>query len=329
MEEKFEHEDVHAFDNGAIHNLKKNIGDTLSFLHQERNDFLPNDEIVLPLNSTATIVSSTPFKHDTKILETIPSLDETEYKDVSEAMNEHVDSCTLALKKSEEAFSFLEHEDDKSLSPMIETINENSNHVKFDITVDKKQSAIPKLKQQNKKEKYLKDEKDVDMFLLQEEEDKLESDILSRIPVSAGKNVKVKTIKKHSKDPLKEFVKLVNADGTWDESKIEQTLVKPNELEFSSQITEFESNNLSPKSKIPVLTDSAKSSPTQDSKRDLVDSDSDTDSRQSPPLRGILKKSSMRTLGSSSGSDIALHEAGGELSDDDTGNIYFLLIIIN
>lgn len=375
---------LNSFDNcNSISDLKQKIGDTLSFLHQERNDFLPNDEIALPLTNTeaalntATIVSSTPHKtHEndsnfTQVQNEIPSLGDK----LADAANEQAnilnrtidDSCSILLKKSEEAFSFLEHEDDKSLSPIIEIptknhfelplspiIENNTNHVKFDSSIgngaigdgDKSKSAIPKLKQ-NKKEKYLKDEKDVDLLLSQEEDSSLspsESDLLSRIPVAASKNVKVKTIKKHSKDPLKEFVKLVNADGTWDETKLvegggpatiyEQTTITTCTSSTGDPVvvqhtTEINNAATSPKSKIPVLMEATKLSPTQESKREreIVDSDSDTDSRQSPPLRGILKKSSMRTLGSSSGSDIALHEAGGELSDDDTGNFNFFSFI--
>lgn len=298
------------------------------------------------------------------------------------------DSLKLAVKKSEEAFSFLEHEEDviplkqdydnndlfinketELYNQNYELINNVSNEkdkIETPTKKSKNKSNIPKLKS---KEKYLKDEKDVDVVLSQTEEENLslgESDILSRIPVASNKQMKVKTIKKHSKDPLKDFVKMVNADGNWDEMKLSDTnlyeqktytttepdgtttttkieystspeVTKTTTIEYSTNSPKThkktyelsESNNVSPKSKIPVLMNevSKTSSPTE-SHKDIVDSDSDTDSRQSPPLKGILKKSSMRTLGSSSGSDIALHEAGGELSDDDTGNLKYFLSIV-
>lgn len=164
-----------------------------------------------------------------------------------------------------------------------------------------------------KKEKFLKDEIDVDILLSQEKNES-ESEILSKIPVSS-KPIKVKTIKKHSKDPLKEFVKVLNADGSWEKTEVEKTESPSKKVVKMS----FEEKS---NSKIPVfINESSKVSSPSESQKEMCDSDSDTDSRQSPPLRGILKKSSMRTLGSSSGSDIALHEAGGELSDDDTGKL--------
>lgn len=279
------------------------------------------------------------------------------------------DSLKIAVKKSEEAFSFLENEDDAT--PIRTDIDHNDlfiqkesenyvpenkdvieTHEKVQVenkeNKSKNKSNIPKIKT---KEKYLKDEKDLDVLLSQENNENIsahESDILSRIPV-ASKPIKVKTIKKHSKDPLKEFVKMVNADGSWDESKLDTTIYEQTytttepdgltttttiEYMSSPEITKTttieystnqpETNNTSPKSKIPILLNDSKVSSPSESQKEMCDSDSDTDSRQSPPLRGILKKSSMRTLGSSSGSDIALHEAGGELSDDDTGKLIYL-----
>lgn len=396
----------YKFEDVTVHDLKKKIGDTLNFLHQERNDFLPEDDLPIYTKVESKIVASTPkklefedFEPEKEQIELLNSVKEKANEIIDDIINEAEnhsslenstnsakneaqnlineatnldDSLNLAMKKSEEAFSFLEHEDDiiplkvdefikvESYIPENKDFSESFEKIQTE-TKQKNKSNIPKLRS---KEKYLKDEKDVDLVLSQEAYDNLspvESDILSRIPVAASKQIKVKTIKKHSKDPLKDFVKTLNAE-TWDENCSTETYtveepdgctttttirtgpVKTTTFEYStsnesprSKTIEFAPNE-SPRSKIPVLVNelgknessnvesskiefSKVSSPTE-SHKDIVDSDSDTDSRQSPPLRGILKKSnpSMRTLGSSSGSDIALHEAGGELSDDDTGN---------
>lgn len=280
------------------------------------------------------------------------------------------DSLKIAVKKSEEAFSFLEQEDDttpirtdfdsnilfiqketEDYVPEEKTdTNESQKSVQFETQViTKNKSNIPKLVF---KEKYLTDEKDVDVLLSQTEDiSTQESDILSRIPI-ASKPMKVKTIKKHSKDPLKEFVKMVNADSNWDDQKIDTNIYeqtthtttdsdgvtttttieyasspeksRTTTIEYSTNSVDTNNASPSPRSKIPVLINDSKVSSPSESQKDIIDSDSDTDSRQSPPLQGILKKSSMRTLGSSSGSDIALHEAGGELSDDDTGKLNYI-----
>lgn len=408
-----------------MHDLKKNIGDTLSFLHQERNDFVPDDDIPITYSTKFEnkLPSSTPKKTEEYIvefpeeketmeaikeesniveistdletdaeelekdsIELLTNVKETAAEVVENIINEAEtlslnmdDSIHLAMKKSEEAFEFLEHEpvtpirqdfdnNDIFIKKETEFFSDNKNDIinapveKISVVTTKistkNKSNIPKLKN---KEKYLKDEKDIDVVLgdddeIQDSLSPMESEILSRIPVPASnKPIKVKTIKKHSKDPLKDFVKMVNADGNWDESKFDNTFeqttytntkIEPDGTVITTTTTEYstgpeitettttteystnpsivETNSISSpvKSKIPVFINEATklNSPT-DSQKDIVDSDSDTDSRQSPPLRGILKKSSMRTLGSSSGSDIALHEAGGELSDDDTGKL--------
>lgn len=349
----------------------------------------------MPIKYSTHVTSSTPKKEvyiveypeenvSKEFLSTIKEAANEVVDDViSEAENVSLnldDSLHLAVKKSEEAFSFLEHEEHEPVTPVKEFDNDMLIREEMEIFSDNKdvnnipvetisivttkvstknKSNIPKLRN---KEKYLKDEKDIDVVL--GDDDNLtpsETDILSRIPVATtNKPIKVKTIKKHSKDPLKDFAKMIHADGgNWDESKFndstmsEQTTytstktepdgtvtttttieystgpeIKETTIQFDCNDKPLEANNLSsPKSKIPVfLNESGKLNSPTDSQKDIVDSDSDTDSRQSPPLRGILKKSSMRTLGSSSGSDIALHEAGGELSDDDTGKLeYFLL----
>lgn len=209
-------------------------------------------------------------------------------------------------------------------------------------------------------------------------------DSLTKIPV-AVKTTKVKTIKKHSKDPLKEFVTL-SKDVNWDddeetskimssvttdpivkttvtrittetitEPKSKIPVLLPEALNTSNNSEKSESEN-TPKSKIPVLktettcitspettvvektiispdsttkvveTTTTTISPGSKTSLNTADSDSEEDSRRSPPLKGILKKNSVRTIGSSSGSDIALHEEGAELSEDDSGmlNVKYL-----
>ena len=297
------------------------------------------------------------------------------------------DSLVKAQQKSEEAFRFLEHE---ASSPIIKhtrpcfedslrfiqnEIEENQFNVSYSPNkLSPTKSSIPIAKP---RQKDVKIEKEKDLEMLFSSLDPTDNDILSKIPISA--KGKIKTIKKHSKDPLKEFVKLTQ-DVNWDENdretvtvtsvtidpivrttvtKITTEQVLPEVTNQKSKIPLFqgethyceaEKNDLSPKSKIPVLVtettrivspesihiektvlstnqivDTTIVSPGSDknqasTKSSTVDSDSDdTDSRTSPPLKGILKKNSIRTVGSSSGSDIALHEAGAELSDDDSG----------
>lgn len=217
-----------------------------------------------------------------------------------------------------------------------------------------------------------------------------DDELLSKIPIVRG--TKVKTIKKHSKDPLKEFAN-ISKDIDWDKDD-EQTvttriiktvttdpIVKTTVTRITSEgvpsdhlkskipmlagdtsfvkdepkITEIVEQDISntPKSKIPVLKTESMiiSSPDTiytertvtpnatrvvetttttivspisrtSNKSSTMDSDSEEDSRRaSPPLKGILKKSPQpppvgNPIGSSSGSDIALHEEGAELSSD-------------
>lgn len=102
-----------------------------------------------------------------------------------------------------------------------------------------------------------------------------------------------------------------------------------------------ENYEVSAKSKIPVLvTETTRivspemlASPGSETKSSMksssLESDSDSDScgRTPPPLKGILKKTAAapRTVGSSSGSDVALHEEGSELSDDESGKHAYVL----
>ncbi|XP_071050658.1 ankyrin-3-like isoform X4 [Onthophagus taurus] len=287
-------------------------------------------------------------------------------------------------KAQEEAFKFLETEISSPLTPsprdppksvsFTPDSPSKSTTVTTIITGTPK-SSIPIAKPRQSKE-----------FVEERVSSPTESEILSKIPVCASNSKgKVKTIKKHSKDPLKEFVKLTQ-DVNWDEENVviksADPIVKttvtriitehsPNQVEKISQFEKDKSkipvyhtvtetitrecsseNNSTVKgnSKIPVLVSettkilspeekmslissqkfpsvesslvSPGSDKTKTSKGSTIDSDSDTDSRRSPPLKGILKKSSIRTVGSSSGSDIALHEGGAELSDDDSEDFY-------
>lgn len=98
---------------------------------------------------------------------------------------------------------------------------------------------------------------------------------------------------------------------------------------------------MSAKSKIPVLvTETTRivspdmiASPGSETKSSIksssLESDSDSDScaQTPPPLKGILKKTAAaaRMVGSSSGSDVALHEEGSELSDDESGQLAYFL----
>lgn len=302
------------------------------------------------------------------------------------------DSISAAQEKSEEAFRFLENE---TSSPNISTpledsisfiqrevdfSNEDSNKT-FSFSSTPASPASPKSSiPVPKARKSLEKEIDIDVLFDEERSDSVsptDSELLSKIPVSM-KGGKVKTIKKHSKDPLKEFVTL-SKDVNWDDdeetTKIIRTvtsdpIVKTTVTRITSEslpehvkskipvlqteslspteMTERYNFEVSPKSKIPVLkTETTRIISPESVENDIVspdstriiettttivspgsrvstksstiDSDSDDDSRRSPPLKGILKKTYVRTIGSSSGSDVALHEEGAELSDDDSG----------
>lgn len=179
-----------------------------------------------------------------------------------------------------------------------------------------------------------------------------EDELLSKIPIMKG--TKVKTIKKHSKDPLKEFAN-ISKEIDWDkddEQTVTTKIIKTVTTSTSDPIvkttvTRITSEGIedTTKSKIPVLSEQV-TAIVKDELRHLAeeqqgkskipvlktettiinsptvrDSDSEDDSRMaSPPLKGILKKTSqgqnIPPVGSSSGSDIALHEEGAELSSD-------------
>lgn len=423
--------------------LKKNVSDTLSFLHQERNDFLPEDDIIIPSRKDDHVskeidLESINFKKknesfnvdvepedslqnisnsEAAVEEDLRDIVENEVADVIKVAEEVVndikqkeysgndnanyledskdDSIVKAQQKSEEAFKFLENEASSPLVNKTPIFEETANFVlrekecyspeselksvSFESTSPKSpsKSGIPISKSKQKEPEQVNGGRDV--------ASPTESDLLSKIPVSA--KGKVKTIKKHSKDPLKEFVKL-SQDVNWDDDEsfaIETTQTDPIVKTTVTRITTEETpedgfqkivttettetvkskipvlhqelpgqhdlltdkNNQSAKSKIPILvTETTRIvspeittvertiiSPTStqvietsivspgskvSTKSSTIDSDSD-DSRQSPQLQEISKKNNVRTVGSSSGSDVALHEAGAELSDDDSG----------
>lgn len=275
-------------------------------------------------------------------------------------------------EKSAEAFKFLENE---ASSPLIcnkpifqETANfvQNEKEMYSPEAVRKSEERTPTksgipVSKSKKKEKSDK-EKDIDLlFSSIENESSLpnEQELLSKIPVNA--KGKVKTIKKHSKDPLKEFVKL-SQDVNWDDDEttltiktqapIVQTTItritSDDQPQTTTTTTTEEHYEVLPKSKIPVLITettrivspdsnlseliaeaktateiveqlrspgsqvSFKSSGTVDSE------DEEDDSYDGQPTRNAEGKK-RTTVGSSSGSDVALHEAGGELSEDESG----------
>lgn len=409
--------------------LKKNISDTLTFLHQERNDFLPNDDIIIPsrkddhvakeINLDSIILrkekvnlsnSSETFEnHDI-----VRDVAENEVDDVIKVAEEVVndiqystkipnqivddnldnldsfndDSLTQAQQKSEEAFKFLENEASSPLTGGKINFEDTAIFVQRekelyspDFEPKQTENKTPKSSIPISKNK-LKHEKDLDIALRdgRDSVSPTESELLSKIPVSA-KGGKVKTIKKHSKDPLKEFVKL-SQDLNWDADDdlviktdpiVKTTVTRitnesiPDDLKKTVATAEALAENI--KSKIPVLQNDVKNelkteSPTKSkipvlvtettrivspestriertvispdstqfvettivspgsrvsTKSNTVDSDSDSDSGQGGAQQGFSKKNNLRTVGSSSGSDVALHEAGGELSDEGSG----------
>nr|CAH7736992.1 unnamed protein product [Callosobruchus chinensis] len=386
--------------------LRKNVSDTLTFLHQERNDFLPEEDIIIPSRKDDHVAHSidleiialkTPKRSTGDYNDTLKEPDmngslkqqdfndclreqvESEVDDVIREAEEAVsyrlgemtddrtskvlrfkedveeeifhandsvfedvktitedsldnleslkeDSVSMAQDRSEEAFRFLENE---ASSPVMIRSDQDS----FEATPKSPKSprsGIPVAKAR----KVVEKEKDIDL-LFNEDKDK----DATKIPV-AVKGGKVKTIKKHSKDPLKEFVTL-SKDVNWDDdeetAKIIDTVtttdasgkttVTTTEVTGKTTVT---TTSVDPtgktittrvESKIPVLKSSEK-------RVTQLDSDSDDDSRgRSPPLKGILKKSQQqpplgaKTVGSSSGSDVALYE-GEQLSEDDSGRYH-------
>lgn len=295
------------------------------------------------------------------------------------------DSISVAQEKSEEAFKFLENETSSPVCTARTVLDflEKESEGELLESAEGEQSKSPKSPRSSipvaKPRKSIEKEKDIDV-LLNDDKFKANNELLTKIPVIKG--AKVKTIKKHSKDPLKEFVTL-SKDVNWDDdgdateiittitsepivkttvTKIVTTQSTPENIKSKIPVLHPESITLNTsetfenpdaeilsKSKIPVLkSDNTKTVTTEtitspnstkvietvesyitspgsriSTKSSTVDSDSDEDSRRSPPLKGILKKTTcVRTIGSSSGSDIALHEEGAELSEDESGMLY-------
>ncbi|XP_044258344.1 ankyrin-3-like isoform X5 [Tribolium madens] len=351
--------------------LKKNVSDTLTFLHQERNDFLPEDDIIIPSRKDDHIsrkidLDSINLKNQKKtddLKNVVQSEVDNVIKKAECVVNELTEKSDNILDDSldnleslkddsisnaQEAFKFLENEISGPPTP----IKDESNKFVTFFEESNKSSAIPIAKP-----RQIEKEKDIDLLFslngCESVSPTTNDDLLSKIPIKGGK---VKTIKKHSKDPLKEFVKLAQ-EVNWDDSddNITEKLVnvtsdhpivkttptrittEPITEKIKSKIpvlhtetlspTEItERYEISPKSKIPILktettfVETTVVSPGSkiSTKSSTLDSDSDDDSPRSPPLKGILKK----TVGSSSGSDVALHEEGAELSESETEDLY-------
>ncbi|CAG9856109.1 unnamed protein product [Phyllotreta striolata] len=365
-----------------IATLKRHVHDTLTFLHQERNDFLPEDDVIIPSRKDDHIsrridLDSIPTRRSTgdesfhemverEVDEVISEAEEvvnsrlsnsdtlydvsgrllTNNRDVAEdkdSIFEDVktitedsldnleslkeDSISVIQEKSEEAFRFLENE---ASSPIVgkrePEFSSGEDTLLEDSSKKTPKSSIPVARPRKSVE-------------IKEKETEGEAE-LSKIPVIKGG--KIKTIKKHSKDPLKEFVTL-SKDVNWDDddetAKIIETvtttadpIVKTTVTRITTETTHnppdaLNLSDASPRSKIPVLrTESTRITSPADavqspgSKVSTIDSESDDDSRRSP-LKGILKKPA-RTVGSSSGSDVALHEEGAELSEDESEDFY-------
>ncbi|XP_076264402.1 uncharacterized protein LOC143198798 isoform X3 [Rhynchophorus ferrugineus] len=335
------------------------------------------------------------------------------------------DSISAIQEKSEEAFKFLDNEasspllskpsgdSDDFLSKPSPTLDDSSAFIQKesegeskddDISLSESQSedsvspvspksSIPvsklrKVKDKKGKNRHKTEESDdlESIELSRECKSPTEDELLSKIPIVKGS--KVKTIKKHSKDPLKEFA-TISKDIDWekdDEQTVTTKIIKtvitdpivkttvtritsdavpetvkskipilasgPSPQKDEKTSLEESDDHALVKSKIPVLrtesmmitppdmiyTERTTISPSStqvvetttttivspisqaSTKSSTVDSDSDDDSRrQSPRLKGILKRSAQplaNPVGSSSGSDIALHEEGAELSSD-------------
>lgn len=301
------------------------------------------------------------------------------------------DSLTQAQQKSEEAFKFLENEASSPLIGVKASFEDTANFVQRekelyspDLDIEYRQNESAPLKSQKSgipvSKSKVKSEKELDGTQIDGRDavSPTESELLSKIPISA--KGKVKTIKKHSKDPLKEFVKLAQ-EVNWDDDDnlviktdpiVKTTVTRittesiPEDLKKTVAATENLAENV--KSKIPILQNDMKNDKAESTakskipvlvtettrimspestriertiispestqfvettivspgsrvstKSNTIDSESDSDSAQSPQQQGIAKKTFARTVGSSSGSDVALHEAGGELSDEGSG----------
>lgn len=385
-----------------LQGLKKKVSDTLTFLHQERNDFLPQEDIIIPTRKDDHVSMHIDLgsikKESKRNLNDVHRVASNEVSDIVKKAEDTVNdlkSDLVSLKKesrkhsdinkelqlrSEEAFKFLENEASSPIcakkdydSDQVDVIDSNK-IVNFKTPDSPTKIPVAKPRQQPQQSK------NVDHVLNENRSGSpTECDLLSKIPVSS--KGKMKTIKKHSKDPLKEFVQL-SKDVNWDETDAVETAIQTADPIVKTTVTritpipspeatkskipilhtealspkelseKFDLNQKSDRSKIPIIhhettritsPDSIKSfdsnlvSPSSEAKYSVksstVDSDSETDSRRSPPLKGILKKTPFRTVGSSSGSDVALHEPGAESSEDESGaylsNVAYILTRLN
>ncbi|XP_031357616.1 ankyrin-3-like isoform X3 [Photinus pyralis] len=246
-----------------------------------------------------------------------------------------------AILEAQEVFKFLENEATPTSLPNSSQFLENEIHAINFNSATAKSSGIP-VPKPRQKIAFSDAEREAEPAISDGERSISPDEFLSKIPVS-GKG-KVKTIKKHSKDPLKEFVKLTQ-DVNWDDDQAVTTtdpivkttvtrITMPDDAKTGTEYVEVskskipvlmtESTRILPPDSTPAQVDMTLVSPGSDtkfstkSKSSTLDSDSDSDSRRSSPLKGILKKSGLKLVGSSSGSDIALHEAGSELSEDES-----------
>lgn len=262
--------------------------DTLTFLHQERNDFLPDEDVIIPSRKDdhlspkidlepikkKQVQISFEFEDETPPKIKLEPAKKKQVKIVIEPKEEHVrsvavnevsdvikraenvvndireatndiqycqslnnnanltrqDSIIKAQQKSEEAFRFLENE---ATSPVGVKFEESVTFIQNEESESVK-SSIPVAKPRQK----LEGEKDIDFILAEIERplSPVESELFSKIPVSGGKG-KVKTIKKHSKDPLKEFVKL-SQDVDWDGDGCTDPIVKTITTRITTVTTE-------------------------------------------------------------------------------------------
>lgn len=151
--------------------------------------------------------------------------------------------------------------------------------------------------------------------------------------------IKIKTIKKHSKIPLeikKQQQQRPKVDNIeWNQSGIDEIdenfireistvnmedITEPDNQQFQSvtlitQIDEEMSDNE------PKLT-SAKE--TDEDLTELTENRVNSESDESFVDLQQKNGKNVKTVGSSSGSDVALHETGAELSDDETGEFFYL-----
>lgn len=136
--------------------------------------------------------------------------------------------------------------------------------------------------------------------------------------------IKIKTIKKHSKIPIEikkqqqiQRPKVDNIEWNRDDQGIDE--IDENQIrEISTvnmeDITEPDSQQIQHVTIISQNDDEI----SDDNELKLLQTSKEIDDELTEENR-INSESVCKTFGSSSGSDVALHEAGAELSDDETG----------